>query len=116
MTRLLQCLKTNKISGFLSGRGNTSPLPWLGRPQARPIHNRAKQSGWSSIRKHGDEGFDDILKRLALRESSGNERRQGPQRLCLGVTTPTSCRTIQRGLDMALQLVKQELIVLGGTQ
>lgn len=69
-----------------------------------------------SIGKHGKEGFHDIVKRLALGEPRGNERCHGPQRLRLGVTTPTSCRTVQLGLDMALELLKQGLIVLGCTQ
>jgi hypothetical protein len=56
------------------------------------------------------------VQRLTLGEPRGNERRQGPQRLRLGVATPTACRTIQRRLDLALQLVKQGLLVLGGTQ
>ena len=106
----------SKISRFLSGKGHTSPVPWLGRPQARLIHNLAKQIGWSSRGKHGNEGFHDILKRLTMGKPRGDERCQGPQRLCLGVATPTSCRTIQRRLDMALQFVKQGFIVLGGTQ
>ncbi len=91
LTRLLQDLKTSKISGFVSGRGQTSPLPWLGRPQARLIHDLEKQIGGSSIRKHSYEGFHDILKRLALGKPGGNESRQGPKRLRLGITTPTSC-------------------------
>jgi len=70
----------------------------------------------ASICKHGQKGFHDIVKRLALREPRGNKRCQGPQRLRLGITTPTSCRTVQLGLDMALELMKQGLIVLGGTQ
>ena len=32
-TRLLQHLKTSRMRGFLSGRGNTPPLPWLGTPK-----------------------------------------------------------------------------------
>jgi len=44
ITRLLQYLKTSKISLFVSGRGNTSPLPWLGRPQARLTHALASRA------------------------------------------------------------------------
>src|SRR5688500_4438169 len=46
-TRLLQGLKISKISGFLSGRGQTSPPPRLGCPQARLIHDLEKQVGGS---------------------------------------------------------------------
>jgi hypothetical protein len=67
----------SKISQFLSGRGHTSPLPELGRPQARLVHDFAKQTGWSSRGKHGNEGFHDILQRLTLGEPKGNECRQG---------------------------------------
>jgi hypothetical protein len=116
LTRLSQGLKMSKISRFLSGRGHTSPLPELGRLHARLIHDFAKQTGRSSRGKHGNEGFHDILQRLTLGKPRGDERCQGPQRVCLGVATPTSCRTIQRRLDMSLQFVKQGLIVLGGTQ
>jgi hypothetical protein len=115
-SRLLQCPKTSKISWFVSGRGNTSPFPGLGTPQARLIHDLKKQSGSLSRRKHGQEGGHDIVKRLALGEPRGNKRCHGPQRLRLGVTTPRSCRTIQLRLDMSLELVKQACIVLGCPQ
>jgi hypothetical protein len=59
-TRLLQDYKTSKISGFLSGRGQTLPLPWLGISPARSIQSLEKQRGGSSIRKHGDQGFDHL--------------------------------------------------------
>ena len=44
ITRLLQYLNASKISWFVSGRGQTSPLPWLGCPQARLIHDLEKPS------------------------------------------------------------------------
>ena len=43
ITRLLQSLNASKISWSVSGRGQTSPLPWLGCPQARLIHDLEKQ-------------------------------------------------------------------------
>ena len=115
ITRLSQGLKMSTISQFRSGRGHTSPLPELGRPQARLIHDFAKQTGWSSRGKHGHEGFHAILKRLTWGKPRGDERGPGPQRLGLGVATPTACRPLQRRLDRALPLVKPGLIVLGGT-
>src|SRR5215813_7132659 len=76
-TRLWQHLKTSRMRGLLSGRGNTSPLPWLGTPKPG-ASNLGKQTGWSSIGKDGKERFHDFLQRLTLGEPKGNECRQGP--------------------------------------
>jgi len=73
-SRLLQGLKISKISGFVSGRGQTSPLPGLGRLPARLIHDLEQPSGGSSIGKHSHEGFDDILERLACQQWVGAKR------------------------------------------
>ena len=116
IARLLQCLKISTLSGFVSGRGQISPLPGLGRPQARLLHDLEQPSGGSSIDKCRHEGLNHILERLTLGKPGGDKGRQGPKRLCLRVTTPTSCQTIQLRLDMALELVKQGLIVLGCSQ
>jgi len=58
----------------------------------------------------------DSLQRLALSQTRTDEEGQAPQRLSLGRPTPESNTALKIQLELALKIVSEDRVMLGGTQ